>query len=86
MSHLPLYRSRTEPHRIIREVHQSVRGLQESTIVYEVTYVLNSQIMSYILNLMIRVGMILLDNLLQYFLLIAVIDLSSIFDSAAVSI
>jgi hypothetical protein len=35
---------------------------------------------------MIRVGMILLDNLLQYFLLIAVIDLSSIFDSAAVSI
>jgi hypothetical protein len=34
----------------------------------EVTYVLNSQIMSYILKMLICVGMILLDNPLQCFL------------------
>jgi hypothetical protein len=32
--------------------------------------------MSYIFNMLICVGMILLDNLLQYFLFIAMIDLS----------
>jgi hypothetical protein len=37
--------------------------------------------MSYILNILIYVGMILLDNLLQYFLFIIMIDLSSTFDS-----
>jgi hypothetical protein len=35
-----------------------------------------SQIMSYIFNMLICVGMILLDNLLQYFVFIAMIDLS----------
>jgi hypothetical protein len=35
-----------------------------------------SQIMSYIFNMLICVGMILLDNLLQCFLFIAMIDLS----------
>jgi hypothetical protein len=38
--------------------------------------VLNSRIMSYILNILICVGMILLDNLLQCFMFIDVIDLS----------
>jgi hypothetical protein len=63
-----------------------VCGLQESTIVEEVTYVLNSQIMSYILNMLICVGMILLDNLLQCFMFIVIINLSSTFDSTVVSI
>jgi hypothetical protein len=35
-----------------------------------------SQIMFYILNMLICIGMILLDNLLQYLLFIAMIDLS----------
>jgi hypothetical protein len=39
--------------------------------------------MSYILNMLICVGMILLDNLLQYLLFIAMIDLSSIYGSTA---
>jgi hypothetical protein len=39
--------------------------------------------MSYILNMLIYVGMILLDNLLQYLLFIVVIDLSITCDSLA---
>jgi hypothetical protein len=35
-----------------------------------------SRIMSYIFNMLICVSIILLDNLLQYFLFIAMIDLS----------
>jgi hypothetical protein len=60
---LPLRRSRAEHHLIYHELHQSMCGLQESTIVQEDTYVLNSLIMSYILNILTCVGMILLDNL-----------------------
>jgi hypothetical protein len=63
-----------------------VSGLQESTTVKEDTHILNSQIMSYILNILIYVGIILLDSLLQCFLFIVVIDLSGIFDSSVVSI
>jgi hypothetical protein len=64
MAHLPLHRSRVETCCIYRELHQSTRDLQESTAIQEVTYVLNSRIMSYILNMLIYVDMILLDNLL----------------------
>jgi hypothetical protein len=39
-------------------------------------YDFSSQIISYILTMLIYVGMILLDNLLQYLLFIAIIDLS----------
>jgi hypothetical protein len=39
--------------------------------------------MSYILNMLICVGIILLDNLLQYLLFIVVIDLSITCDSLA---
>jgi hypothetical protein len=39
-------------------------------------YILFSQIMSYILGIIICVGAILLDNLLQYLMFIAMIDLS----------
>jgi hypothetical protein len=49
-------------------------------------YVLDSRIMSYILNISICVGMILLDILLQWFLFITVIDLASIFHSTFVSL
>jgi hypothetical protein len=41
-----------------------MRGLQESTVAQKDMYVLNSQIMSYMLNMLICVDMILLDNLL----------------------
>jgi hypothetical protein len=41
-----------------------MHGFQESTTAHEDMYVLNSRIMSYIMNMLICVGMILLDNLL----------------------
>jgi hypothetical protein len=47
---------------------------------------LNSSIMSYILNVLICVDMILLDNLLQYFMFIDVIDLSSTFNNTIILI
>jgi hypothetical protein len=40
-----------------------------------------SQIMFYLLDMFICVGMILLDNLLQYLLFIAVIDIFRTYDS-----
>jgi hypothetical protein len=39
--------------------------------------------MSYILNMLIYVGVILLDNLLQYLLFIVMMDLSRTYDSTA---
>jgi hypothetical protein len=42
--------------------------------------------MSYIFNMLIYVGMILLDNLLQCFLFIAIIDLSRTCDTATILI
>jgi hypothetical protein len=63
MTRLPLRRSRADHHLIYHELHQSMHSLQESTIVQEDTYILNSLIMSYILNILTCVGMILLDNL-----------------------
>jgi hypothetical protein len=46
-----------------------------------VMYGFSDKIMSYILNMFICVGMILLDNLLQCLLFIAMIDLSSACDN-----
>jgi hypothetical protein len=46
-------------------------------------YGFSSQIMSYIFNMLICVGMILLDNMLQCFLFIAMIDLSRTCSSTA---
>jgi hypothetical protein len=83
---LPLHRSGTEPRHIYRELRLSVCGLQESTAAQEDTYALNSRIMSYLLNMLICVGMISLDNLLQCFLFIDVIDLSSTFNSTVLLI
>jgi hypothetical protein len=69
-----------------RELHQFAGALQDPTIVKEDMYVFNSPIMSYILNMLICVGMILLDYLLQCFLLIDVIDLSRTCESTTVLI
>jgi hypothetical protein len=65
-THLPLRWSRTEPRRIYRGLHQSVCDSQKSTTVKEYTYVFNSRIISYILNILIYVSMIMLDSLLQH--------------------
>jgi hypothetical protein len=46
-------------------------------------YDLSSQIMSYLLHVLICVAMILLDNLLQCLLFITMIDLSRTYDSIA---
>jgi hypothetical protein len=62
-----------EPDRIYHELRQFARGLQETTTIEKVTYILHSRILPYIL---ICVGMILLDNLWQYFMFIDMIDLS----------
>jgi hypothetical protein len=77
MTCLPLCRLRAESHHIYHKLCQSVHGLHESNAIQEDTYILNCQIMSYILNMLIRVDIILLDNMLQYFLFIVVIDISS---------
>jgi hypothetical protein len=47
-AHLPLRRLHAEPHRIYHKICQPARGIQESTAIEEVTYVHNSEIMSYI--------------------------------------
>jgi hypothetical protein len=49
-------------------------------------YSFSSQILSYLLNMLICVGMLLLDNLLHCFLLIDVIDLYRTCDSTAILI
>jgi hypothetical protein len=63
-THLHIHQSRAEPHHIYYKLCQSVRGLQEYTVIEEVMHVLNYLIMSYILNILICIGMILLDNML----------------------
>jgi hypothetical protein len=77
-AYLPLRWSHAEGHCLQRELRQADRCLHPVIIVKEpqVTYSSYSQIMSYIFNMLIRVGMILLDNLLQHFLFIGMIDLS----------
>jgi hypothetical protein len=50
------------------------------------TYVLNYQFMSYILNILISIYMIMLDSMLQCLLFITVIDLFSTFDNTIVLI
>jgi hypothetical protein len=69
---LPLHRLCTEAHHIYLKLHQSTCCLQESTTMQEVTYVFKSRFMPCML---ICVGMILLDNLLQCFLFIAMLHL-----------
>jgi hypothetical protein len=49
-------------------------------------YGFSSRIMSYILNMLFYVDMILLDNLLQCLLFIIVIDLSKTYDNTTILI
>jgi hypothetical protein len=81
---LPLRRSCAEGRRLQRELHQADRCLHPVVIVKElqVTYGSCSQIMFYIFNMLICVGMILLDNLLQCFLFNAMIDLYRTYGTA----
>jgi hypothetical protein len=71
----------TKGRRLQRELRQAERHLQPIVVIKEpqVTYGSCSQIMSYIFHILIYVGMILLDNLMQYLLFIAMINLSRIY-------
>jgi hypothetical protein len=66
MARLPLRRSCAEVRRLQHKLHQVDRRLHSIIVIKEpqVTYSSCSQIMSYIFNMLIYVGMILLDNLL----------------------
>jgi hypothetical protein len=82
---LPLCQTHTEGRRLQRELRQADYHLHPIIVIKEqqVMYGFFSQIMSYILNMLICIGMILLDNLLQYLLFIAMIYLSRTYDSTA---
>jgi hypothetical protein len=88
MAHLPHHQTCTEGRRLQHELYQSDHLCHPIVIIKEpqVTYGLSSQIMSYILNMLICVGMILLHNLLQFLLFIDMIDLSRTCNSTAISI
>jgi hypothetical protein len=72
-------------HCLQRKLRQADHHLHLIVLVREpqVTYGFSSQMMSYILNMLIDIDMILLDNLLQYLLFIAMIDLSRTCGSTA---
>jgi hypothetical protein len=82
---LTLRRSHTEGRLLQRKLRQADRRLHLIIVVKEpqVTYSSYSQIMSYIFNKLICVEMILIDNLLQCLLFIAMIDLSRTYGTAA---
>jgi hypothetical protein len=70
-SHLPLRRTHDEGR------HLNVNSVKPIIIKKpQVTYAFSSQRMSYLLDMLICVGMILLDNLLQCLLFVPMIDLS----------
>jgi hypothetical protein len=85
MDHLTLHRTRAEGHHLQCELHQANHCLHPIVVIKEsqATYGFSSQIMSYLLHMLIHVGMILIDNLLQCLLFITMIDLSRTFDSTA---
>jgi predicted small integral membrane protein len=71
--------------RALRVIAFNANSIRPIVIIKEpqVTYGFTSQIMSYLLHMLIYVGMILLDNLLEYLLFIAMIDLYRTCDSTA---
>jgi hypothetical protein len=85
MDHLTLHRTCAEGHRLQCELHQANHRLHPIVVIKksQVTYDFSSQIMSYLLHMLTHVGMILIDNLLQYLLFITMIDLSRTCDSTA---
>jgi hypothetical protein len=88
MARLSLHWTRVKGHHLQCELRQAQRRLHPIIIIKEsqVIYNFSSQIISYILNMFIYVGMILLDNLLQYLLFIDVIDLHRTCDSTVILI
>jgi hypothetical protein len=84
-AHLTLHRTHAKGYRLQRELRQADHHLHLIVVIKEpqVTYGFSSQIISYILNMLICVGMILLDNLLQCLVLIAMIDPSRTCGSTA---
>jgi ABC-type transport system involved in Fe-S cluster assembly fused permease/ATPase subunit len=85
MARLPLCRTRAKGHRLQCELRQVERHLQQIVVIKEpqITYGSCSQIMSYIFYMLIHIGMILLDIVLQCLLFIAMIDLSKTCDTIA---
>jgi hypothetical protein len=84
MAHLPLCRTCAEGRRLQHELRQSDRCLHPIVVKEpQVTYDFSFQIMFYILNILIYIGMILLDNLLQCLLFITMINLSITYGSTA---
>jgi hypothetical protein len=85
ITHLPFRRSRAEGRHLQRKLCQAHRRLHSVIVIMEpqVTYDSCSQIMSYIFNMLICVCMILLDNVVQCLLFIAMIDLSRTYGTAA---
>jgi hypothetical protein len=77
-THSPLHRTRAEGRRLQRELRPADRSLHPIIVVNElqITYDFSFQIISYILDILICVAMILLDNVLQCLMFIVVIDLS----------
>jgi hypothetical protein len=76
-----------EGHHLQCELHQANRRRLHPIVVImepQVTYSFFSQIMSYILNMLICICMILLDNLFQCLMFIVVIDLYRTCDSTAI--
>jgi hypothetical protein len=71
-----------------RLVSFNINSIKPIVVIKEpqVTYSFSSQIMSYILDMLIYIGMILLNNLLQCLVLIVVIDLSRTCDNSAILI
>jgi hypothetical protein len=83
MAHLSLHRTHAEGRRLQCELRQADHRLRPIVVIKEshVTYDSCSQIMSYMLNMLICARMILLDNLLQCLLFVDVIDRCRIYDS-----
>jgi hypothetical protein len=76
---LPLHRARVDRRHLQGAVNQTERRLHNSITVKEeeALYILFSQVIPYILSMMIYIDMIVLDNFLQYLIYIVMIDLSS---------
>jgi hypothetical protein len=77
-AHLPLHWSCAKGHRLQHELRRADHHLHLIIVIKEpqVTYGSCSQIISYIFNMLIYIGMILLDSLLQCLLFIAMIHLT----------
>jgi hypothetical protein len=86
MARLPLRQTCADGHHLQHELHQADRHLHLIIVRFllsKLCPVSSLEIMSYILDMLINVGMILLDNLLQCLLFIVMINLFRTCDSIA---